>query len=253
MIHLQLGRNPDNSQVPVDESTVVIQPTAPSSLDAPPPYTALYPDNGTPENTTFDSNISRSFQTNAWRDIVINGHQLFKDLSRINHKMLEEAIDTPDATIYAVRVALDVAEDQKCATFYEFLRMFAFVKNYLKFKSENQMKSVLPESDVRQTARYEPAVMSQVDAAPSQSRHPDPMGDPFCCWLWWMSAPPTHGESCPCCLCCLNCCDGAEANVTPNTAASPDCCGGCPDCDCGDCDCGDCDCGDCGGCDCGGF
>lgn len=248
---MQLSQNPNVTQIPVDERAVVIQPTAPSLIDAPPPYSALYPT----ENEaapTFDSNISRSFQTNAWRDIVINGHQLFKELDKAEHKMLEEAIDTPDTTIYSVKITLDVAEDQKCSSFNEFLKLFAFVKNYLNFKNEKQMKSVLAEGDVRQTSRYEPALMSQVDTAPPQSRHPDPLGDPFCCWLWWMHAPPTHGESCPCCLCCLNCCGdgGAETNAT--TTGDSDCCGGCPDCDCEcpDCDCGDCDC---GGCDCTGF
>lgn len=239
----------------------MIQATAPpTELDAPPPYSALYPENEPQSSTTFDSNISRAFQTNAWRDIVINGQQFFKDLSELNHKMLEEAIDSPESTVYSVKITLDVAENQKCSNFYEFLKMFAFVKNYLKFKSEKHMKSVLPEGEIRETRRYDPGLTSQVDSAPPQPRHPGYFVDPFCCWM----AQPTHGDTCPCFLCCFNCCGDPESTDIAATrdVGNTDCCGGCPDCDCecGDCDCGDCDCGacdcgscDCGSCDCGGF
>lgn len=251
-----MGQNPDIAQNPVEESSILIRPSS-TDLDGPPPYSALYPENETMPNTTFDSNISRSFQTNTWQDITINGHQIFKELSHSDHKMLEEAVDTPDSSVYAVKIALDVAQDQKCSSFYEFLKIFAFVKNYLKFKSDKQMKSVLPEGEIRETARYEPGVMSQVDGAPPQPRHPGYFIDPFCCWL---PSPPIHGDTCPCCLCCFDCCGDSGTEVSPGTATgSPDCCGGCPDCDCdcGDCscDCGAVDCGscDCGACDCGGF
>lgn len=229
---------------PTHEQNLITEPTAPT-LDAPPSYFTLYPETDT--NTQFDSSISRSFQTNSWRDLYINEIQIFRDLNTNDYKMLENEVNDPDASIYAAKITLDVAEDQKCSNFYEFLKMFTFVKNYMKFKSEKQEKTVLPENEVRQTGRYEPAILSQVDAVQPQSRHPDPMGDPFCCWLWFMNAPPTHGDACPCCLCCFNCCSESSDTNTGGGDSGCCCCGDGNNGDCNDCDCGDCDC---GGCDC---
>uniref|UniRef100_A0A336MW02 CSON007996 protein n=1 Tax=Culicoides sonorensis TaxID=179676 RepID=A0A336MW02_CULSO len=244
---LKLSQNPEFHS---ESSAPSAPPLEGSQIsDAPPPYSVLYPESQT--DRVFDSHISRCFQTNSWRDMTINGNQIFKDLSENDMKMLEDALSTLDATVYSLKITLELAENQKCSSFNEFLKMFTFVKNYMKFKQEKELKSTVPQSEINQTTRYDQHPgMAQVDGAPPQSRHTDPMNDPFCCWLWFMHAPPTHGTSCPCCFCCFDCscCSNGSDIVTDANQGSSDCCTGCDDC--GECDCGDCDC---GGCDCGGF